>query len=56
MYFYLSCNIPDSHCDNNLDGPGGGYAPPKEPAHVATGPDIDTYYEYITPLISSTHL
>ena len=42
-YLILSRNVLDSHCDDNLDGLGGGYAPPEEPAHVATGPDIDTY-------------
>ena len=43
IYFFLGCNVPDSHCDNNLDGLGGGCAPLEEPAHVATGPDIDAY-------------
>ena len=41
--FYLSCNVPNSHCDDNLDGLGGGCALPEEPAHVATEPDIDAY-------------
>ena len=35
--------MPNSQCDDNLDGSGGGWAPPEEPTHVATGPDIDTY-------------
>ena len=42
-YLILSRNVSDSYCDDNLDGPGGGYAMPKEPAHVATSPDINTY-------------
>ena len=43
IYSTLSCNVPDSHYDKNLDGLGGGCAPPEEPAHVATGLDIDAY-------------
>ena len=43
IYFYLDCNVLDSHCDDNLDGPGGGCALPEEPTRVATGPDIDAY-------------
>ena len=54
--FLIVCrNIPDSHCDGNLDGPGGGCAPPDEPVQVATGPDIVTYKQFITPLISCTN-
>ena len=43
IYFYLGCNVPDSHCDDNLDGLGGGCALSDVPTHVAIGPDIDTY-------------
>ena len=43
IYFYLGCNVPDSQCNDNLDGPRGGCALPKEPAHVAIGLDIDAY-------------
>ena len=43
IYFYLGCNLPESQCNNNLDGLGGGCAQPEEPTHVATGPDIGTY-------------
>ena len=43
IYFYLGCNVPDSQCDDNLDGSKSGCASPEEPTHVPTGPDIDTY-------------
>ena len=43
MFLILSRNVPDSHCDGNLDGLGGGCAPPEEPAQVITSLDIDTY-------------
>ena len=43
IYFYLGCNVPDSHCDDNLDSPEGGCARAKKPTHVATGPNIDAY-------------
>ena len=55
MYLILCCNIPDLHCDGNLDGPGGGCTPPDELAQVAIGPDIVTYKQFITCLISCTN-
>ena len=56
MYLILCRTIPDSHCDGNLDGPGGGCASPEESVQVATEPDIVTYKQFITPLISYTNL